>query len=100
MAHENLESTYPAYPDALNGRWFDELDRHVCDETRRHDKLLSRQEYADMIAEGPRAVPDQRFAAHLLSTGGDLVACRLRFDRTPTSTFFARVRRPACETRA
>ena len=33
------------------------------------------------------AVPDLRFEAHLLSTGGDLVACRLWFDCTPTSTF-------------
>jgi predicted ester cyclase len=87
VAHDNLESTYLAYLDALNGRRFDELDRYVCDELVYNDKLLTRQEYADMIAADVRAVPDLRYEAHLLSTGGDLVACRLWFDCTPTSTF-------------
>jgi predicted ester cyclase len=87
VAHENLESTYLAYLDALNGRRFDELDRYVCDELVYNDKLLTRQEYADMIAADARAVPDLRFEAHLLSATGDLVACRLWFDCTPTTTF-------------
>lgn len=30
-----------------------------------------------MMAADVRAVPDLRYEAHLLSTGGDLVACRL-----------------------
>ncbi|GAA3547061.1 ester cyclase [Kribbella ginsengisoli] len=87
MVHDHLESTYLAYLDALNGRRFDELDRYVCDELVYNDKLLTRQEYADMIAEDVRAVPDLRFEAQLLSIGDDLVACRLWFDCTPTSTF-------------
>ncbi len=87
MAHENLESTYLAYLDALNGRRFDELDRYVCDELVYNDTLLTRQEYADMIAEDARAAPDLCFEPHLLSIDGDMVACRLWFDCTPTSTF-------------
>jgi predicted ester cyclase len=87
VAHDNLESTYRAYLDALNGRRFDELDRFVCDELVYNDKPLTRQEYAGMIAEDARAVPDLRYEAHLLSTDGDLVGCRLWFHCTPTSTF-------------
>ena len=83
----NLESTYLAYLDALNGRRFDELDRYVCDELVYNDKPLTRQQYADLIAADTRATPDLRYEAHLLSTGDDLVACRLWFNCTPTSTF-------------
>jgi len=87
VAQENLESTYLAYLDALNGRRFDELDRYVCDELVYNDQQLTRQQYADMIADDVRATPDLRFEAQLLSTTGDLVACRLWFNCTPTSTF-------------
>ncbi|MEU4191640.1 ester cyclase [Kribbella sp. NPDC026611] len=87
MTHDNLESTYLAYLDALNARRFDALDRYVCDELVYNDRPLTREEYAAMIAEDTRAVPDLRYEAHLLSTHGDIVACRLWFDCTPKTTF-------------
>jgi predicted ester cyclase len=87
VTHDNLESTYLAYLDALNDRRFDELDRYVCDELVYNDKPLTRQEYAAMIAEDTHAVPDLHFKAQLLSTDGDIVACRLWFDCNPTRTF-------------
>lgn len=85
MTHDDLESTYLAYLEVLNDRRFD--DRYVCDELVYNDRPLTRREYAAMIAEDTRAVPDLRFKAHLLSTGGGIVACRLWFECTPTKTF-------------
>ncbi|EPD92447.1 hypothetical protein HMPREF1486_04410 [Streptomyces sp. HPH0547] len=88
MPHASLEATYLAYLDALNDRRFSVLDEFVQDELTYNDKVLTRQEYADMIAADIRAVPDLRFDAHLLLTDDDVVACRLWFDCTPTGTFF------------
>ena len=87
MAHDPLESTYLAYLGVLNDRRFGELDRYVCDELVYNDKPLTRQEYAELIAADVRAAPDLRYEAHLLSSGDDLVACRLWFNCTPTATF-------------
>lgn len=83
MPHASLEATYLAYLDALNDRRFSDLDEFVQDELTYNDKVLTRQEYADMIAADIRAVPDLRFDAHLLLTDDDVVACRLWFDCTP-----------------
>jgi predicted ester cyclase len=83
-----LETTYLAYLDALNDRRFADLDDYVHDELTYNDKVFTRQHYADMIAADSRAVPDLHFDAHLLVVADDTVACRLRFNCTPTSTFF------------
>jgi predicted ester cyclase len=88
MPGDSLEATYLAYLDALNDRRFTDLVDHVCDELTYNDETLTRQQYADMIAEDARAVPDLHFDAHLLVVAADTVACRLWFTCTPTSTFF------------
>lgn len=85
---DTLEATYRAYLDALNDRRFDDLDAYVHDELTYNDEVLTRQQYADMIAADARAVPDLHFDAHLLVVDADTVACRLWFDCTPTGTFF------------
>jgi predicted ester cyclase len=83
-----LEARYLAYLDALNDRRFGDLDEFVLAELTYHDEVLTRRQYADMIAADTRAVPDLRFDARLLLTDDDLVACRLWFDCTPTGRFF------------
>jgi predicted ester cyclase len=88
MPNAILEARYRAYLDALNDRRFSDLDEFVQDELIYNDKLLTRQEYADMIAADTRAVPDLHFDVRLLLTSEDVVACRLWFDCTPTGPFF------------
>jgi steroid delta-isomerase-like uncharacterized protein len=83
----DLETVYLAYLDVLNERRFGDLDGFVHDELTYNDKVLTRQEYADMIAADVRATPDLRFTAQQLVAGDDLVACRLWFECTPTGTF-------------
>jgi len=84
----DLEVRYLAYLDALNDRRFSDLDEFVLDELTYNGDVLTRQEYADMIASDIRAVPDLRFDARILLADENAVACRLWFDCTPTSTFF------------
>jgi predicted ester cyclase len=88
VPHVSLATRYLAYLDALNDRRFSDLDEFVQDELTYNDEVLTRQEYADMIAADTRAVPDLRFEVRLLLTNDDVVACRLWFDCTPTGMFF------------
>jgi predicted ester cyclase len=90
MPHASLEARYLAYLDALNDRRFGDLAEFVHDELTYNDDVLTRQQYADMIAADTMAVPDLRFDVRLLLTSDDVVACRLWFDCTPTGTFFGR----------
>jgi predicted ester cyclase len=90
VPHASLEARYLAYLDALNDRRFSELAEFVHDELTYNDDVLTRQQYADMIAADTMAVPDLRFDVRLLLTNDDIVACRLWFDCTPTGTFFGR----------
>jgi predicted ester cyclase len=83
-----LQAIYLAYLDALNGRRFSDLNEFVHNELTYNDKALTRQEYADMIAADVEAVPDLHFEARLLVASGDVVACRLWFDCTPSGELF------------
>ena len=82
-----LDATYRAYLDALNDRRFDDLDRFVHDHVTHNGRRMTRQQYADMIADDVRRIPDLRFAIDLCVTTDDTVACRLWFDCTPELEF-------------
>src|SRR5262245_5175723 len=79
----DLDGIYRAYLDALNTRRLDDLDRFVHDHVVHNGRAMSRQQYAELIAEDVRNIPDLHFAVDLLVTGNDVVACRLWFDCTP-----------------
>ncbi|MCO1659890.1 ester cyclase [Pseudonocardia humida] len=83
----DLEEVYRAYIDALNGRRLDDLDQFVHALVVYNDRTISRQQYAEMIAEDVRRIPDLHFTVDLLVTGDDVVACRLWFDCTPEHEF-------------
>lgn len=83
----HLEDAYRAYIDALNGRRLDELDQFVHDQVVYNDRPISRQQYAQMIGEDVRNIPDLYFTVDLLVAGDDVVACRLWFDCTPERDF-------------
>jgi steroid delta-isomerase-like uncharacterized protein len=83
----HLDELYRAYLDALNSRRLDDLDRFVNDEVVYNGRAMSRQQYAQMIADDVRNIPDLHFAVDLLVTSDDVVACRLWFDCTPEHEF-------------
>jgi predicted ester cyclase len=84
---EPLETIYRAYLEALNDRRLDDLDEFVHDELVYNDRPISRRQYARMLAEDVRKIPDLHFTADLLVTGDGVVACRLWFDCTPEHEF-------------
>ncbi|WP_250035457.1 ester cyclase [Paractinoplanes maris] len=82
-----LEATYRDYLRALNDRRLDDLVRFVHDELTYNDTVLTRGQYADMIAADIAAIPDLYFDARILVVDGDRVACRLLFACTPQREF-------------
>lgn len=85
--NSELDGIYRAYLDALNGRRWTDLHRFVHDHVVHNGRRMSRGQYAEMIAEDVRTIPDLHFAVDLLVTGDDVVACRLWFDCTPEREF-------------
>ena len=83
----DLEHVYRAYLDALNDRRLEDLDQFVHDQVTYNDASISRQRYAQMIAEDVQKIPDLRFTIALCVTSQDVVACRLWFDCTPEQEF-------------
>ena len=63
-----LEQVYRTYLDALNGRRLDDLDQFVHDQVVYNDTSISRQQYAQMIAEDVQKIPDLYFNVDLLIT--------------------------------
>jgi predicted ester cyclase len=82
-----LERAYRAYLDALNERSLADLDQFVHDEVIHNDRLMSRQQYADMIADDVRAIPDLKYTIDQLVSSNDTIAARLWFDCTPAREF-------------
>lgn len=51
MPDAELKARYLAYLDALNDRRFQDLDNYVRDELIYNGQALTREQYAEMIAE-------------------------------------------------
>lgn len=83
----HLERIYRAYLDALNERRLDDLAEFVHDQLVYNDRTISRQEYAQLLAEDVQNIPDLRFTIDLCVATDDVVACRLWFDCTPEHEF-------------
>lgn len=82
-----LEAVYRDYLTALDERRFDELGQFVHDELTYNERPMTRAEYAAMIADDARRIPDLRFDARLVVVSGDVLACRLWFACTPEREF-------------
>jgi steroid delta-isomerase-like uncharacterized protein len=84
---EQLELTYRRYIDALNERRFDDLQEFVHDELTYNSEPITREEYAAMLVEDVRAIPDLHYDIDLLVADDLHVACRLAFDCRPQGQF-------------
>ena len=87
MTDLRLEARYRAYLAALNERRLDDLADFVADDLTYNGEPMTRRRYRDMIAADIAAIPDLVFAADVVVTAGDRVACRLVFDCTPQHEF-------------
>lgn len=82
-----LEEVYGRYLTALNDRRLGDLDQFVHDEVTYNDRVMSRAQYAAMIADDVRRIPDLRFDARIVVASRDVLACRLWFDCRPLLEF-------------
>lgn len=82
-----LEEVYGRYLTALNDRRLGDLDQFVHDEVTYNDRTMSRTQYAAMIADDVRRIPDLRFDARIVVASEDVLACRLWFDCRPRLEF-------------
>jgi predicted ester cyclase len=84
---EQLEQVYRRYIDALNDRRFGDLHEFVHDQLVYNGRSVTRQQYAAMLAEDVRAIPDLHYDIELLVVDDRHVACRLWFDCSPQAQF-------------
>lgn len=83
----DLEEHYVSYIATLNERRFDELPTFVADDLVYNDAPMTGRQYRELLEGDVGTFPDLFFdIAHLVVAGG-LVACRIRFDVTPTAPF-------------
>jgi predicted ester cyclase len=81
-----LERTYRRYIDALNERRFD-LREFVHDHLIYNGNSITRLQYAAMLEEDVRAVPDLHYDIDLLVVGEQDIGCRLWFECHPRAEF-------------
>lgn len=83
----DLKTVYRDYLTALDERRFEDLRLFVHDELTYNEAPMTRDEYAAMIADDVRRIPDLRFEPRLVVVSGDVLACRLWFACTPELEF-------------
>lgn len=87
MAVVDLEGRYRGYLACLNERRLDDLPEFVHDPVVHNDRTLSITEFQDLLRRDATEIPDLYYAVELLVVQGERVACRIRFDCTPTAPF-------------
>jgi steroid delta-isomerase-like uncharacterized protein len=83
----HLRQRYLAYLDVLNERRLEDLDDFVADDLIYNDRPMTRVQYQNLLRRDVDAIPDLRFDVDLLVVEGTRVACRLKFDCRPESSF-------------
>ncbi|RVV99339.1 ester cyclase [Mesobaculum littorinae] len=88
MTDPELVRAYHGYIDCLNAQDWPGLDRFVHPDVAHDGKPLGLSGYRKMLQADYRAVPDLHFNIVQLVTKAPQIACRLRFDCTPSGTVF------------
>jgi predicted ester cyclase len=76
---------YRGYLACLNEKRFDDLAEFVHDPVVHNDRRLSVGAFADLLRRDAAEIPDLSYAVERLVVEGEEVACRIRFDCTPTA---------------
>lgn len=87
MTMTDLLGCYRDYLDCLNDRAWERLGDFVSDDVVHNDRRLGLAGYRDMLIADTTVIPDLRFTPELLTSTGDVVACRLLFRCTPQREF-------------
>lgn len=84
---QELERIYRDYIDALNDRRLEDLDEFVHDRLAYNGEAITREQYAAMLAEDARVIPDLHYDIDLLVVDDHQVSARLWFDCRPQGSF-------------
>src|SRR5918997_4993924 len=87
MAHADLADRYRGYLTCLNERRFHDLPEFVHETVVHNDRPLRVSEFQDLLRRDATEIPDLHYEIELLVVQGEQVACRIRFDCTPTASF-------------
>ncbi len=87
MTANELSSHYRRYIACLNKRHFDDLDAFTHDTIIYNDKIITRDEFRDLLATDVNSIPDLYYDVAFLVTQADMVAARLNFNCTPQKQF-------------
>lgn len=84
---QELERIYRNYIDALNDRRLEDLEEFVHDRLVYNGEEMTREQYAAMLADDVRVIPDLHYDIDLLVADDHQVAARLWFDCSPQGSF-------------
>lgn len=87
VTEPDLRTLYLNYIDCLNKREWVSLGQFVAADVSHNGRPIGLSGYREMLQKDVREIPDLRFNIELLAIEAPLVASRLRFDCSPTSTF-------------
>jgi predicted ester cyclase len=87
MTDRELEDRYRGYLTCLNERRFDDLPQCVHDPVVHNDRTLSMAEFQALLRRDAAEIPDLHYAIERLVVHDQQVACRIRFDCTPSDCF-------------
>ncbi len=87
MSAIDLKGHYLDYIAALNGRRLDELPEFVADRLVYNDAPMTGGQYRELLERDMRTIPDLFFDVQQLVVDSGAVACRIRFDCTPSGPF-------------
>ncbi|TNM67100.1 ester cyclase [Streptomyces sp. NP160] len=85
--HTGAEAVYARYLLVLDERRWEDLGAVVHDEVTHDGRLMTREQFADLLREDVATIPDLRYELRALVVDGDHLAARLWFDCTPVRPF-------------
>ena len=85
MTQSHLGEWYRGYLACLNEKRFGDLAEFVHDPVVHNDRTLAVAEFQDLLRRDAAEIPDLYYEIERLVIDGEEVACRIRFDCTPTS---------------
>ena len=88
MNPNELRTLYHGYIDCLNSRNLDQLGEFVDADVEYNGTRVSLAGYQDMLKRDFEAIPDLYFNITLLCSEPPMIASRLNFNCTPSSTLF------------
>jgi len=87
MTENHVGDRYRGYLACLNEKRFGDLAEFVHDSVAHNDRMLTVVEFQDLLRRDAAEIPDLYYEIERLVVEGEQVACRIRFNCTPATSF-------------